>query len=320
MIVFSMYNSLPAPLRYRLKKLFRTAGHSASWFDALIARRDAHGKKALGHSLAHMLRLLEIGGVSSLRGMRTMDFGSGYVPTDAVAHWLLGADAAYAADYNAIADFSALRLAVMHDDESTLARQVPESLRAEFSARLRALRRLDAWTATSFARFGIHYLAPFDALKDTPPTAFDLITSTSVLEHIAADDLDRMLAALGAALVEQGRMIHEIHLEDHLDISGDPFNFLKRGTTYRRGRDHDARGNRVLRRDWRAHFSQLNGCVSTEAEARFTPRARLPDTTALLPQYRDMGDEELFASHVVYVSQKMVSQKMRAAPPLAAVG
>lgn len=305
MIVFSVYNSLPAPLRYHLKKLFRTAGHSASWCDTLIARRDARGKKALAQSLSHMLRLLDIGGVTSLRGMRTLDFGSGYVPTDAVAHWLLGADAAYAADYNPIADFSALRLAVMHDDEKTLARHVPESMRDEFCTRLRALQRLDAWTPMAFARFGIHYLAPFDALKDAPPTTFDLITSTSVLEHIAADDIDRMLAALGAALTEHGRMIHEIHLEDHLDITGDPFNFLKRGTTYRRGRDHDARGNRVLRKDWRGHFSLLGGCISTEAEVRFTPPARLPDAATLLPQYRDMRDEELFASHLVYVSQKM---------------
>ncbi|HEY0963096.1 MAG TPA: hypothetical protein VGE69_12155 [Pseudomonadales bacterium] len=312
MIVFSVYNSLPAPLRYRLKQLFRTAGHSASWCDSLIARRDAHGKKALSHSLDHMLRLLEIGGVESLRGMRTMDFGSGYVPTDAVAHWLLGAEAAYAADYNAIADFSALRVAVMRDDERALVGKVPVALHEEFCSRLRALRRLDTWSAAEFRKFGIHYLAPFDALGDRPPVAFDLITSTSVLEHIAADDLDRMLAALGSALAEHGRMIHEIHLEDHLDIDGDPFNFLRRGTTYRRGRDHDARGNRVLRRDWRGHFSQLGCCVSTEAEVRFTQETRLPVMDALLPQYRELRGDELFASHVVYVSQKLRT-------PLAAV-
>lgn len=313
MIVFSVYNSLPAPLRYRLKQLFRTSGHSASWCDSLIARRDAHGKKALSHSLDHMLRLLEIGGVESLRGMRTMDFGCGYVPTDAVAHWLLGADSSYAADYNAIADFSALRLATMRDDEQALAARVPVPLRTAFCSRLRALRQLDTWTADAFRQFGIHYLAPFDALNERAPVAFDLITSTSVLEHIAADDLGRMLAALGAALSKNGRMIHEIHLEDHLDIEGDPFNFLRKGTTYRRGRDHDARGNRVLRKDWRECFSQLNGCVSTEAEVRFTPETRLPETDALLPQYRALHDEALFASHVVYVSQKLRT-------PLVAVG
>lgn len=315
MIVSSVYHTLPAPLRHRLRKLFPAQGKAARWFDTLAARRDARCHKALGRSLAHTLRLLGIGGIGSLRGMTTLDFGGGRVPTDAVAHWLLGADVAYVLDRAAIADFSALRLAVMHDDAKTLVRQVPEPMRAEFCTRLRALRRLDVWTPESFAHFGIHYVAPFDALHDMPPVMFDLITSTSVLEHVAADDLGRMLAAFSAALAEHGTMIHEIHLEDHLAPGGDPFNFLRCGTTYRNGIDHDTRGNRVLRRDWRECFAQLDGCMSTEAEARLAPASRVPKPAALAPRYRNLGNDELFVSRVVYVSRKMCT-----AVPMAAVG
>jgi hypothetical protein len=305
MIVFSVYNRLPADFRYRLKKLFRTAGHSASWLDGLIARRDARGKKALAQSLTHTLRLLEIAGITSLQGMKTLDFGCGYVPTDAVTHWLLGAEQSYAADYNSIADFSALKLALSGADERTLLPQVPPELRVQFAARLRALRQIDVLTPASLANAGIHYWAPFDILRDKPLVHFDLIVSTSVMEHIATTDIPRLLDALSATLADYGRMVHEIHLEDHLDIGRDPFNFLRKGTTYVDGQDHDARGNRVLRKDWRAHFTRLSCCVSTEAEARFTPRTRVPDNADLLPQYRGLRDDELFASHLVYVSQKL---------------
>jgi hypothetical protein len=304
MIVFNVYNRLPPLVRYRLKKLFRTAGHSASWFDGLIARRDACGKKALAQSLEHTLRLLDIAGIRSLRGMKTMDFGCGYVPTDAVAHWLLGAEQSYAVDYNAIGNFDALKLALAGDNERKLARLVPASLQTQFFARLRALRQLDVLSPATLATAGIHYLAPFDVLRDKPPVAFDLILSTSVLEHIATRDIARVLTALGNMLVEHGKMVHEIHLEDHLDINRDPFNFLRQGTTYRQGEDHDARGNRVSRKDWRRYFTLLECCASIEAEARFTPKGRVPAPAVLLPEYYGQDDEELFASHLVYVSQK----------------
>jgi hypothetical protein len=45
--------------------------------------------------------------------------------------------------------------------------------------------------------------------------------------------------------------------------------------------------------------------VSTEAEVRFTPRIRVPKSEDLLPEYRTLREDELFASHLVYVSQKL---------------
>lgn len=302
-MIFSVYNRLPANFRYGLKKLFRTAGHSRSWLDGMIARRDACGKKSLASSLTHTLHLLDCADIASLQGLQTMDFGSGYVPTDALSHWLLGAEQAWAADYNPIADFTALSAAITAADEEQLHELVPAARRDMFANRLAALRRTSPITSGRLASLGVFYLAPFDILHRTDSLAFDLITSTSVLEHIARNDIPSLLQALVGALTEKGQMVHEIHLEDHLDLSQDPFNYFRSNTTYDPAHDHDARGNRVLRSDWHRYFSALEHCSSSEHEVRFTEAARLPPRSALRPCYRDLADQELFASHVVYLTR-----------------
>lgn len=304
MIIFSVYNRLPANFRYQLKKLFRTAGHSESWLDGLIARRDARGKKSLARSLQHTLHLLDAAGIESLAGLRTLDFGAGYVPTDTISHWLLGALEATALDYNAIANFEALKLAISRDSETSLLKLLRPSLQQQFSQRLAQLRNLEQFTPETLEALGISYLAPFDILSRRPAVPFDLILSTSVLEHIARKDIAALLQALSDALTSNGRMIHEIHLEDHLDIRQDPFNFFRTSTDFNPATDHDARGNRVLRREWAALFGGLTTCHSTEMKVRFTARQLVPSADALLPEYAALSPDELFVSHVIYVSQR----------------
>lgn len=304
MMIFSVYNSLPAGLRYNLKKLFRTAGHSRSWLDGFIAQRDACGKKSLANSLSHTLHLLGLLHMDTLQGQVTLDFGAGYVPTDAVIHWLLGAERAYAIDYNAIADFRALKLAVEQSDAGSLLDLVPEIQKQQFASRLARLKKLDRFTLYSLGKLGICYQAPFDLLQRRPLQCIDLLLSTSVLEHLPPRDVRRILQALAGALSYHGRMIHEIHLEDHLDLQNDPGAFLRSSTLYDPHKEYDSRGNRLLRKEWSRYFAELDHCHSSEIEVRFMSRDKWPARGELLPEYRKLPADEIFVSHLVCLSQK----------------
>ena len=80
-------------------------------------------------------------------------------------------------------------------------------------------------------RFGIDYLAPWDA-RDTrlPGETFDLVTSTDTLEHIPADDIAQILRECRRLLKRDGIMSCRIDLEDHYrhaDARLSRYNFLR---------------------------------------------------------------------------------------------
>jgi SAM-dependent methyltransferase len=76
---------------------------------------------------------------------------------------------------------------------------------------------------------GIDYRAPFD-LKNLDDGSFELITNSSVLEHIPADDVLEILQHCCRALKPGGCLSSSINLTDHFisfDSSIGPYNFLK---------------------------------------------------------------------------------------------
>ena len=83
-----------------------------------------------------------------------------------------------------------------------------------------AVRRVDSRPVGSVGelreRFGIDYLAPWDARNTgLPDESFDLITSTDTLEHIAPDDVARTLRECARLLRPDGIMSCRIDLEHH---------------------------------------------------------------------------------------------------------
>jgi SAM-dependent methyltransferase len=77
--------------------------------------------------------------------------------------------------------------------------------------------------------FGIDYRAPF-GLKNLQDGSFDLITNSSVLEHIPADDVQGVLQQCRRVLKPGGCLSSSINLTDHFvsfDPSISPYNFLK---------------------------------------------------------------------------------------------
>jgi SAM-dependent methyltransferase len=81
------------------------------------------------------------------------------------------------------------------------------------------------------ARFGISYLAPYDA-RDTglPAESIDFISSTDTMEHIPAPDIEKILREAARLLRPDGLISCTLDLRDlysYFDSSISPYNFLK---------------------------------------------------------------------------------------------
>ncbi len=79
------------------------------------------------------------------------------------------------------------------------------------------------------SKMNIEYLAPHPAIYPSNST-YDVVTTTSVLEHIPANDIGPILSGLRALLSPGGVMIHHIDYSDHCahgqsDVS--EYNYLR---------------------------------------------------------------------------------------------
>jgi len=80
-------------------------------------------------------------------------------------------------------------------------------------------------------RFGISYMAPYDA-RDTglPAESFDFISSTDTVEHIPRPDLERIFVEMARLLRPKGLISCTIDLQDiysYFDSSISKYNYLK---------------------------------------------------------------------------------------------
>jgi SAM-dependent methyltransferase len=226
-----LYDHLPPRTRIMAKTLLASAGHRASFLDPIRGRHHAKTQKRFANVARDLFKEFELAGITSLRGKRCLEYGCGYVLTEAAYYWLLGASQIVAVDYNRIAQFQYLRIALHGADE--------------FHPGIE-----------QFSPAMIEYLAPFDARYDPIPQV-DFIRSNAVLEHIPAVDVPVILQRLSEALQPGGMMLHTIDLKDHLDAQNDPNGFL-RDPSYKQS-DCDTRGNRLRKSDWLRIFSTLKG-------------------------------------------------------------
>jgi hypothetical protein len=221
-----MYDRMPPRMRMAAKRLLASTGHRRSLLDPLRGRYQAKTKKHFRAVSRNLDGQFAIAGIGSLQGKHCMEFGAGYIPTELVYYWLRGAMRIVASDYNAIAQFGFLPLAIA---------DVPD--------------------AAKFPINSIEYIAPFDMTK-APIPGLDFIHSESVFEHISVDDIGPILRNMEASLAPGGVMVHAIDLRDHLDLRDDPMRFLD-DPTYDAGADADARGNRLRKSDWVRLFGEL---------------------------------------------------------------
>lgn len=249
----SAYRRLPPSWRTGLKRILDTQGHGQSNFDWLTARKDATGKKRLDRVLEGLIGMLGPDTARHIAGKVCIDFGAGYVPTDGVVLWLLGAREVHGVDYNYIAKPTEIARAVRAADASRVETQL-QALQIDpgWSDRLDRLR---SWAKEGGHGFppGYAYVAPADVIASPAllPT-YDVLVSTSVLEHIPPSRMAALLDALKSRENIHATQIHRVDLRDHRDFDNDPYGFLDPSRQFDAEVDADCRGNGMTVRDWEA--------------------------------------------------------------------
>lgn len=267
-VLYKVYRLFSPKMRHRLKRWVGGLGHHASLLDSHKANKDAIGKRRLDEAFCHFLQTYSRLQNKSLAGLRCLDFGAGYVITDSVVMWLLGASRVDTVDYNAIAQPAALRKAVAAMDEERLlgcAKNYGFVDLQDLKERLAVLKAMAAEDDLQLEQLSIYYRAPFDATDSAQVDELqmvDLIWSTSVLEHIHPNYLEPILVNLGRLLSPWGAMVHLIDARDHLDLDNAPLGFFDDDADYVLDRDFDARGNRLLPEEW----AQVAGSIKQDSK------------------------------------------------------
>lgn len=248
-----LFRRLPPACRTNLKGMLGNQGHGQSSFDWLTARKDATGKKRLDRALDGLIRTLGPETARQIGGKVCIDFGAGYVPTDGVALWLLGAREVHGVDYNDIAKASEVARAVRSADIGRIESQL-RALQIDLGwpARLDTVKR---WATEGNNGFppGYRYVAPADVIASPALIPhFDVLVSTSVLEHIPPSLIIAMLDALKSRENSRATQIHRVDLRDHRDFDNDPYGFLDPSTQFDAEADADSRGNGMTLQDWEA--------------------------------------------------------------------
>ena len=251
--VHALFLKLPPTWRTELKRILGNQGHGRSGFDWLTARKDATGKKRLDRALEGLIETLGPETARNLGGKVCIDFGAGYVPTDGIALWLLGASEVHGVDYNYLARPREIARAVRAADTGRIENQL-RALQLEFawSDRLDTVRRWAMKDVDSFPP-GYAYVAPADVIASPFRVPnFDVLVSTSVLEHIPPSLVISMLDALKSRENECATHIHRVDLRDHRDFDSDPYGFLDPSRQFDAEVDADSRGNGLTLHDWEA--------------------------------------------------------------------
>jgi len=301
-LVDQLYRLLPVKIRHTLKASLGMAGHGSSLFDGLKAKRDAAGKKRVDRAMTSLTARLRHADILRLDGMKCLEVGTGFVPTDAVCLYLLGAEEIVTTDYNAICQVTTLKTAFQGFDQNEL-RALATPFTAEFEPRLQSILRLVEQETPDLASLHMKYVAPYDLTKSGfPESSFDLITSVDVLEHIPPSSIQQLLENLAGLLNAKGQMLHEIDLKDHRSMKEAPFDFLSDTTDYINESDSDARGNRLRPQDWMDAFNAISN-LRSEIIWR-EPGIDLPLPDRVLPDLSEVSPADLFCSRLLMHSSR----------------
>jgi len=226
----------------------------------ISAKRLANTSKRLDLCAAQFANMLHLSDISSLKNKVCLEIGSGWVLSHALICHLIGAEKVYVSDIEPLAYPPSLNYAVRNSEKSII-RDIlsPFFPHDQIRKRLDNVCEVKHFSLENLKNFGIEYIAPVDLAKESPNFKADFIYSFSVLEHVPVEDIFPLLSNLINTLNNDGSMIHCIHLEDHKNITGDPFCFLTEpDASYDRVKQN-LRGNRLRGSQWLKLFKCLNG-------------------------------------------------------------
>ena len=158
---------------------------------------------------------------------------------------------------------------------------------------------LESWD--HLERFGISYRAPHEVTETDQKV--DCSCSNEVLEHIAPDQLVRLLAGLRA--VTAGITTHSIDYSDHYarsDRNLSRFNFLKYDEAqWRPFNSNWQYVNRLRHSDYVRLFREAGFAILEESSVPGEPSAEIVDNVA--PRFRQYAPADLFALRGRIVAQ-----------------
>lgn len=297
-----IFHLLPGKLRQRLKQAAGAAGHAPGWAQEMRARKLAAGVKRLDQAAADFGHQVAYSGLSSLNGLRCMEFGAGHLLSEAFSFHLAGAREVVATDYFPILQERHLPLVLEGADDDRIVKELarfadPDAIRR----RLAALRRRDNFSLKALNDIGLSYAAPYDATQGPlERDGFDLITSRSVLEHVPRSGAELILRSVYASLRPGGMMVHSIHLDDHRDIERAPYAFLAADSDWSLA-EEDQRGNRLRASDW-VKLAQRIEAAEVSADPRPGDPSALP--RQLAQEFAQHDRDDLAAHGVMLVVRK----------------
>lgn len=303
------------PERFRIgwrAKAFAYAALDVMPFGSFLYRQlQRHVTRTIPRQLAPTARTASdyLRGIEAIRshshapiaGARFLEFGAGWDLYGNLLLWCYGVNDQVALDLRRLASADQVNHVIRHLE----ADPPPNAV------------RIPARTLTESARFGtelrdvygIHYLAPADAANTgLPGGSVDIITTTSVLEHVPFEQLRPILAECRRLMHDRSVMNHVIDYSDHYahsDASITQYNFLRFDESeWRRFNPAIHYQNRARHSEYRALFVEAGFQVVDEHAEQPEDGARLLASVALAGRFRDMSTEALAPTSGQFILRK----------------
>lgn len=249
-------------VRRKLPSQIQSAIRENYFFRIYRAQQIATSKNRLDLCAAEIANYLfhcKLSEQYPLRDKVCLEIGSGWVLSHSLILYLLGARKVYATDVTRLLSLSAIPKAVRSSVQYIINDCLAGFEKHELiKARLDRLYSIDKFTLETLKEIGIEYIAPIDLVETRLDKKVDFIYSKAVLEHIPDNEIVQLLNNLVSNLSNNGMMFHLIHLEDHLDITNKPFDFLAEPKEHFTKEIQNQRGNRIRRSHYNNIFSSIN--------------------------------------------------------------
>ena len=208
--------------------------------------------------------ILDMGG--KIERKTFFEVGTGHNPIVPIGFFLCGAEKVITVDLNKRLDFGIMRksLAWMVENRDEIFRYyVGVVEKKNFDERMAMIEKLKHKPEKLLAEANIIYLAPTDAANtELSDSIIDYHISTTVFEHIARPDIERILKEAKRILKKDSITLHFIDLSDHFqhqDESINKINFLRYSETEwnRIGGNQFAYCNRLRASDYLSLFKRV---------------------------------------------------------------
>ena len=294
-------------MRNILKKLIpgrlRRASRSWTLYNYMQARHLATTSKRVDLCAAQFAHVLSLADYLPLKDKVCLELGCGWVLSHALVCYLLGARKVIATDIVNQAFPQSLALAV-----SKAIASMPQDLLSPFEdhallrERFNRLREIPRFDFAALRNLGVEYVAPIDFANTKLDEPVDFIYSISVLEHVPCKHVVPLLQNLVSTLSDGGTMIHCFHLEDHQNLSQQPFAFLSIPAEQFPPTLQSDRGNRLRRSEWEQIFSGLSSATTRFLYSWSREDKALPQV--IDPSIRYVDQADLRVSHLASYTRK----------------